>query len=197
MGVVTFKGLDVAVDTGRVMTPRQTSERLVDAAVAAAGDRQVRIADVGTGSGAIALALATALPQAEVIATDTSAEAVMLARANAARLGLGERVTVKHSDLLEPVEGPFDVIVANLPYLPLAEIDRHPDIADEPLEAVFAGGDGLGLYRALIPASSERLTPGGVLVIQLRARVLSAGRGDLEALATRLASSPPLRAESG
>ena len=144
MGVVTFKGLDVAVATGRVMTPRQTSELLVDAAVAAAGEGPVRIADVGTGSGAIALALATALPQAEVIATDTSAEAVLLARANVARLGVGERVSVVHGNLLDPVEGPLDAIVANLPYLPLAEIERHPDIAGEPLEAVFAGGDGLG-----------------------------------------------------
>jgi release factor glutamine methyltransferase len=81
---------------GRVMTPQPASERLVNAAVAITGDRPARIADVGTGSGAIAVALAAALPRAEVFGTDTSAAAVLLARANVARLRLGDRVTILH-----------------------------------------------------------------------------------------------------
>src|SRR5688572_19896754 len=118
MGVVTFHGLDLIAAAGQVMTPRPASERLVDTAVAIVRDRPARIADVGTGSGAIAIALAAALPRAELFATDNSAAAVLLARANAARLGLAERVTVLHGNLLDPVAGPLDLVVANLPYLP-------------------------------------------------------------------------------
>ncbi|MGE5689676.1 MAG: methyltransferase, partial [Pseudomonadota bacterium] len=102
MGVVTFHGLELIAAAGRVMTPRPTSEQVVDAAVDLAGARPARIADVGTGSGAIAVALASALPRAEVFATDTSRAAVLLARANVARLGLADRVTVLHGDLLDP-----------------------------------------------------------------------------------------------
>ena len=172
---VAFSGLELRAEPGRVMVPRPTSEALVDAAVALAGDRAVRIADVGTGSGAIALALASELPNAEVLASDTSAEAVALARANACRLGLGERVSVYRGDLLDPLPGTFDLIVANLPYLPLAEAGAHPDLAGEPPHAVFAPGDGLGPYRRLLAASPGRLAPDGRLVIQLCARVLIAG----------------------
>jgi release factor glutamine methyltransferase len=172
---------------GRVMTPRPASERLIDAAVAITGDRPARIADVGTGSGAIAVALATALPRAELFGTDTSAAAVLLARENVARLRLGERVTIFHGNLLDPVPGALDLIVANLPYLPLAEANRHPELAGEPPEAVFAPGDGLDAYRALLAAGWERLTADGVLVIQLRRRVLAARRDQLHTLAAALA----------
>lgn len=187
MGVVTFHGLAVIAAAGQVMTPRPASERLVDAALAIVGDRPARIADVGTGSGAIAVALAAALPQAEVFATDTSAAAVLLARANVARLRLAVRVTVLHGNLLDPVPGALDLVVANLPYIPLAEASRHAELAGEPPEAVFASGDGLEAYRALVAASGERLTAGGALVIQLRAGVLAARRDQLRALAAILA----------
>jgi release factor glutamine methyltransferase len=160
---------------GRVMTPRPASERLVNAAVAITGDRPARIADVGTGSGAIA-ALAAALPRAEVFATDTSAAAVLLARVNVGRLELADRVTVLHGNLLDPVPGALDLIVANLPYLPRAEASRHPELAGEPPDAAFAGGDGVDAYRALIAASRGRLIADGALVIQLRRRVLAVFR---------------------
>jgi len=189
VGVVAFHGLDLIAAAGRVMTPRPASERLVNAAVAITGDRPVRVADVGTGSGAIAVALAAALPRAEVFATDTSADAVLLARANVARLRLAERVTVLHGNLLDPVPGALDLIVANLPYLPLAEDSCHPELAGEPPEAVFARGDGLDAYRALVAAGWERLTADGALVIQLRASVLAARRDQLDALAATLAPS--------
>jgi release factor glutamine methyltransferase len=172
------------------MTPRPASERLVDAAVAITGDRPARIADVGTGSGAIAVALAAALPRAEVFATDSSAAAVLLSRANIARLRLVERVTVLHGNLLDPIPGTLDLIVANLPYLPHVEASRHPELAGEPPAAVFACGDGLDAYRALVAASWERLTADGALVIQLRAGVLAARRDQLHAVAATLA---PLR----
>jgi release factor glutamine methyltransferase len=186
--VVSFHGLDLILGGGRVMTPRPASERLVDVAVAIAGDRPARIADVGTGSGAIAVALAAALPRAEVFATDTSAAAVLLARANVARLGLAHRVTVVRGHLLDPVPGALDLIAANLPYLPLAEAGRYPELAGEPAKAVFAPGDGLDAYRALVAASWERLTADGAIVIQLRGRVLAARRDQLDTLAAILAA---------
>jgi len=189
VGIVTFHGLDLIAAAGHVMTPRPASEFLVDVAVAIAGDRPARIADIGTGSGAIAVALAGALPRAEVLATDTGAEAVLLASANVARLRLAERVTVLHGSLLDPLPGAFDLIVANLPYLPLAEASRHPELVGEPRGAVFAPGDGLDAYRALVAASSGRLTADGVLLIQLRRRLLAARRNQLDALGAALAPS--------
>jgi release factor glutamine methyltransferase len=184
--LTSFHGLGFVAAAGHVMTPRPSSEHLVEAAIAIAGDRPVRIADVGTGSGAIAAALAAALPRAEVVATDTSADAVLLARANVARLGLADRVTVLHANLLDPVPGPLDLIVANLPYLPLAEASLHPDLAGEPPQAVFAEGDGLDPYRELVDASHDRLSPDGVLAIQLRRGILTARRDELDALAATL-----------
>jgi release factor glutamine methyltransferase len=184
---VSFHGLELATARGRVMTPRPTSEALVDAAVAFAGDRPVRIADVGTGSGAVATALAVALPNAKVVATDTCADAVLLARANVARLGVADRVDVVHSSLLESVTGPLDLVVANLPYLPEAEEALHPDVADEPREAVFAAGDGLGPYRELVAASRERLAEDGALAIQLRRRIVTARRDELDELGAMFA----------
>ena len=186
MGQATFFGLPLATRPGLVMTPRPTTERLVETAVELLGDRPARIADVGTGSGAVAVALATALPRAEIFATDTSTEAVLLARANVARLGLADRVTVLHGHLLEPVPGAFELIAANLPYLPLAEADLNRDLDGEPAEAVFAPGDGLDAYRELVAEGWERLNRGGALVIQLRRRVLTATRDELAGLAADL-----------
>jgi release factor glutamine methyltransferase len=183
---VSFRGLDLRALPGRVMTPRPASEALVDAAVALVGGRPARVADVGTGSGAIAVALAAALPLAEVVATDTSAAAVALARGNVSRLGLGARVSVHHGDLLDPVPGRFDLVVANLPYLPLADAARHLDLTGEPPHAVFAPGDGLGPYRRLVAATRTRLLPGGSLAIQLHRRVVVASRGELDLLLATL-----------
>jgi release factor glutamine methyltransferase len=181
-----FHGLSLRAAPGRVMTPRPASERLVETAIRLAGDRPARVADVGTGSGAIAVALAVALPRAQIFATDTSSAAVVLARGNVARLGLGARVSVYRGDLLEAIPGPLDLVVANLPYLPVAEAWRHADLAGEPAGAVFADGDGLGLYRRLVAASRDRLRTGSSLVIQLRRRVLVAGRDELDGLASWL-----------
>jgi release factor glutamine methyltransferase len=111
---------------------------------------------------------------------------VLLARANVARLRLVERVTVLHGNLLDPVPGALDLVVANLPYLPLAEASRHPELVGEPPEAIFACGDGLDAYRALVASSRERLTADGALVIQLRERMLAARRDQLDALAPAL-----------
>jgi release factor glutamine methyltransferase len=182
MGEITFNGLSFLTAPGRVMTPRAATEQLVAAALERLGERPARVVDVGTGSGAIALAVAAAAPQAEVWATDTSRWAVALTRLNARRQRLEDRVMVRHGDLLEPVPGPIDMIVANLPYLPRAAARHYPDLAAEPSEAVFADGDGLAPYRRLLAASAERLTDEGALIFQLHRRAVLAGRAELAAL---------------
>jgi release factor glutamine methyltransferase len=186
MGHTDFHGLVLATRPGVVMTPRPASEQLVATALGILGRRPAIVADVGTGSGALAVAIAKAAPQVHVWATDTSPAAVAVARENVRRHGLAERVAVRRGDLLDPVPGSLDLVVANLPYLPAARRGWYPDLAEEPPEAVFAAGDGLPPYRRLIDASAERLTSDGMLVIQFRRRVLAAHRGELDALRDRL-----------
>jgi release factor glutamine methyltransferase len=186
MAYTTFFGLPLATARGRVMTPRPASERLVAAALERIDDRPARVVDVGTGTGAIALAIASAAPAAEVWATDTSRAAVALARANARLHGLGDRVVVRHADLIDPVPDPIDVVVANLPYLPLADAARYPELGDEPGSAVFASGDGLEPYRRLLEACAERLDDAASVVIQLHRAPLVATAGELHALRARL-----------
>jgi release factor glutamine methyltransferase len=179
---VDFYGLSLVSAPGRVMTPRPASEKLVDVAIALIGNRPVRVVDVGTGSGAIAIAIATALPEVEVLATDKSLAAVALARLNVARLSVSDRVSVSLGDLLGPVSGSVDLIVANLPYLPIKDAVDRKELANEPSEAVFAPGDGLDLYRRLIAASRQQLTSEGALVIQLHGDVITARRDELRTL---------------
>jgi release factor glutamine methyltransferase len=191
MGDVAFCGLALFTAPGRVMTPRSASERLVAAAVARLGDRAARVADVGTGSGAIAVAVATACPWVEVWATDTSRHAVALARANVRRHRLESRVFVHHGDLLAPVPGLFDLIVANLPYVAAAAAAEHRGLHTEPFAAVFAPGDGLDPYRRLIESAMSRLAADGDLLLQLHRRVVAAGRVELPALRIALAEATP------
>jgi release factor glutamine methyltransferase len=198
MGHVRFAGLPLRTLPGLVMTPRPASEKLVAAALERIGDSPARAADVGTGSGAIALAIALAAPRAEVWATDVSAEATMLARANACLLGVGDRVNIVRGDLLAPVPGELDLVVANLPYLPWSDREEYPDLRGEPEGAVFAGCDGLGLYRELLDAAEEKLVPLGAVIIQLHGEVVVAERDELarlrESLPELVPDRPALRA---
>jgi release factor glutamine methyltransferase len=186
---VTFSGLSLTTRPGRVMVPRPASEQLVAAALARLGSGPAVAVDVGTGTGAIAVAMAAAAPAVHVFATDSSREAVALARENVRRHGLCDRVTVCHGDLLDPVPGPIDLVVANLPYLPSAEAARYPGLAGEPTAAVFSAGDGLEPYRRLLSACGERLSANGAVILQLHRRVLAAPRAGLPALRVRLACS--------
>jgi release factor glutamine methyltransferase len=179
MHAVTFSGLSLDASPGRVMTPRPATEQLVDAAVDFVRLRPARVADVGTGTGAIAVAIAEAAPAARIYATDTSPHAVELARANVQRHGLGDRVTVRHGNLLDPVPGPIDLVVANLPYLPAGDAGLYPDLAVEPAPAVFAPGDGLDPYRRLLSACAARLDRNGAVIIQLHKRILAATVAEL------------------
>lgn len=152
-----FRNLELAVDR-RVLIPRPETELLVELA----REREpASVLDVGTGSGAIALAVADELPGCAVSATDTSAGALEVARANAGRLGLAERVRFLPGTL--PEAGEFELVLANLPYV--AERDwpgLQPEVTQwEPREALLAGPDGLDAYRSLIPESVRTLSPSG------------------------------------
>ena len=169
VGTQEFFGLEFAV-TPAVLIPRPETELLVEAVLARAG-AEAHILDVGTGSGAIAIALAHRLPGASVTAVDLSAEALAAAGGNAARHGVEGRVRLVESDLLEALEPgeTFDVIVANPPYIP--ELDGaglHPQVRDfEPALALFAGEDGMAVYRRLIPQAWEHLRADGWLVLEI------------------------------
>ena len=150
LGRKGFRHVDLAVDR-RVLIPRPETEMLVELALEV---RPARVLDVGTGSGAIGLAVADELPECEVTATDTSAVALELARANAERLGLAGRVRLLAGTI--PERETFDLLLANLPYI--AEDDwatLQPELRDwEPTEAFKAGPDGLDAYRAVVPTFS-------------------------------------------
>jgi release factor glutamine methyltransferase len=187
--MATFYGLDLETAPGLVMTPRRTSEALVDTAVRLVGEKPTaRVADVGTGSGAIAIALATRLPRAEVWASDLSPEAVALARLNAQRNGFAHRIHMAQGDLLAPIPAPLCLVVANLPYLPdyLRRLPEGREYAAEPEDAIFAPGDGLALYRRLLAAAEERLDAEGAIVVQFRREILEAARAEIPGLLERL-----------
>jgi release factor glutamine methyltransferase len=185
--MTTFHGLDLLTAPGRVFTPRPTTEALVDAALRRIDSRPVTVADVGTGTGAIAVALAVAAPNAEVWATDTSEEAVELARANASRHGVDSRVHVVRGNLLEPVPDAVDVVVANLPYLP--DSDRRPEYETEPTEAIYAPGDGLGPLRTLVALCADgKLAMPGFVLVQYHREVLEADCQHLPELREQLES---------
>jgi release factor glutamine methyltransferase len=181
----SFYDLPFLTEPGRVFTPRPTTESLVKLALDRL-DGGRRVADVGTGTGAIAVALAVNRPDLEVWATDTNEAAVALARKNAERNGVADRVHVRQGDLLDPVPEPVDLVVANLPYLPESEHDDRYD--DEPSDAVYASGDGLGPYRRLLDVcrDGKLVTPGGMVVIQYQREALAADCWQLEDLRAEL-----------
>ena len=169
-GEAEFYGLPFHVNRD-VLIPRPETEHLVEKVMALAAEFvRPKIVDVGTGSGAIAVALAHALPFAEITATDISAEAQAVAKANVARNGVADRVRFFKGDLLEAVAGEhFDIVISNPPYVP--EIDHATldvEVRDyEPAQALFAGEDGLQIYRRLIPAAFGALVPGGFLALEI------------------------------
>jgi release factor glutamine methyltransferase len=165
-----FYGLPFRV-TPDVLIPRPETEHLVETVIEFAKRfERPRIVDVGTGSGAIAIALAHVLPNAHITATDLSPAALELARENAVRNGLSNRVRFLQGDLLQPVDAErFDIVVSNPPYVP--DADRASlaiEVRDhEPALALFAGQDGLSIYRRLIPAAYASLTAGGFIALEI------------------------------
>jgi release factor glutamine methyltransferase len=179
LGRKGFRHIELRCDP-RALVPRPETELLVEVALER---RPGSVLDVGTGTGAIALAVADELPGAEVVAVDTSADALALARENAGLLGLGERVRFEPGPLPEPRR--FDLVLANLPYVP--ESDRRslaPEITRyEPSEALFAGEDGLDAIRSLLAALGA---DGGV---SSSAVALEVGAGQGEEVAALVADA--------
>lgn len=166
-----FWGMDFIV-TPAVLIPRPETEHVIETVLELAHPNQrCKLVDVGTGSGCIALALAKELRSAEIHAVDISAEALEVARANAARLELDSRVRFQQGDLLSgfPARPEFDLVVSNPPYVGLAEPEKvQRQVREfEPKIAVFGGETGLEVYQRLIPEARARLRPQGWLVMEI------------------------------
>ena len=171
-----FMGLDFLTDP-RALIPRPETELLVEAALGEARARLERdgaaqppiVADVGTGTGAIALALAALEPRlTRIYATDISADALALARENAAWLGLGERITFLLGDMLAPLPEPVDLLLANLPYVAPRDAAALPaDVGRyEPALALYGADDGLGHLRRLLAQAPLHVRPGATLFLE-------------------------------
>jgi release factor glutamine methyltransferase len=167
-GVQEFFGLDFKV-TRDVLIPRPETEHVVEAVL----DRMDRaqphqVVDVGTGSGAIAIALARALPNSRITAVDISQPALEIARENAHRHGVLERMRLLRTNLLEGfAPQSFDVVVSNPPYVAESE-ELEPQVRDyEPASALYAGPTGLEIYERLIPQAREALKPDGWLILEI------------------------------
>ena len=180
LGRRAFRSLDLSVDD-RVLVPRPETEGVVEVALGLLPE-DGRLLDVGTGSGAIALSVASERRDATVIATDVSAEALAVARANAEALGL--QLEFVESDLLAGVPGdpPFDVVVANLPYIARDDEALEASVREhEPAIALFADESGLALNRRLAEAATRVLKPTGALVLEVGSGQADAIRSILEA----------------
>jgi release factor glutamine methyltransferase len=173
IGSREFWGLDFEVSPA-VLIPRPDSELIVEEALALMngkavnGNRARRIADVGTGSGCIAVAIAHTVPDARVVATDISGDALDVARRNARRNGVADRIDFIETSYMDGIEGPFDVITSNPPYV--KDEDRQyvsrAVVRYEPHVALFGGNDGLTGVRAVLEGARSCLAPGGCLIFE-------------------------------
>jgi release factor glutamine methyltransferase len=205
-GVQEFWSLEFEVSPAALI-PRPETELLVEEALRQGAGPSARIADIGTGSGNIAVALARELPAARIVATDTSAQALELARRNAQRHGVAGRIQFLQGDLAEPLSRSvqresLDLLLSNPPYISTEELAAlQPEVREyEPKEALTpSGGDGLALYPALLDAAILFLRPGGAVILELpaggadRIPALMAGRDSLELLTVRADYSGILR----
>ena len=181
LGRKGFWTLELTVNPS-VLVPRPETELLVERALALHPGDEARVADLGTGSGAIALALASARPKWQVVATDISAAALAVARANAVALGL-ERVEMIQGDWLACIPGrTFDLLVSNPPYVAPADAAlRTPELMHEPQLALVAEEGGLAALRAIADAAPAHLEPGGWLLLEHGATQAAAVAGALVA----------------
>lgn len=170
LGTAEFHGRTFACDQ-RALVPRPETEQLVELALELVKTKtSSTLLDIGTGSGVIALTLALELPSATLHATDLSPDALALAAENAARHALTDRIAFHPADLLPPDNTKFDLIIANLPYIPADEIAAlSPEVRHDPVTALDGGPDGLDLIRRLIDAAPDRLNPGGALLLEIGA----------------------------
>ncbi len=175
LGRWDFFGLEFAV-TPEVLIPRPETELLVERALAWLGERRTakrepRALDVGTGSGCIAVALAVNAAELRLTATDISPQALAVARRNAERHLVAGRITFIEANLVPgpTLPTPFDLIVANLPYIPSKTLHGLPIYGREPSLALDGGADGMALIRGLISQAPDLLAPGGLLLMEIEA----------------------------
>ncbi len=179
-----FYGLDFYVDPS-VLVPRPESELLVEKAISLAHNHAVStIAEVGTGCGAIAISLALSLPQTEIYAIDISAFALKTASYNCQKHRATDRVHLLLGDMLDPLPEPVDMIIANLPYVRESELSQISTLSFEPSLALNGGPDGLEKIRRLCVQISDKLSPGGYLLLEM-------GQGQRKAVASFLHSLFP------
>jgi release factor glutamine methyltransferase len=164
-----FWGLDLEVNPA-VLIPRPSTELIVEAILELFPIQQapLNIADVCTGCGCVAVAIAHERPAATIVATDISEQALAVARRNAVRHGVANRVSFRHGDLLAGIDGTFDAILANPPYvLDRARPALQPEVRDhEPSVALFGGADGMTLLNRLVHEAPSRLRSGGFLIVE-------------------------------
>lgn len=167
LGTVEFCGHVFLCDK-RAMVPRPETEELAEFLKSEIPHPKSKILDVGTGSGVIALSLGAKFPDAEILAVDISDDALALAQENAVRLGLADRVRFLKCNLLENVEGTFDLVVANLPYVSTqARETLSREVLHDPPAAVFAGARGDELVRELIAQAPSHLRPRAMLALEI------------------------------
>lgn len=161
-----FWGLEFEV-TRDVLVPRPETELIVEIALDIVDrSRPLSILDVGTGSGCLAVSLTVELPSARVIASDISPAALDVARRNAARHGVAERIYFVRSNMFDGIDAVLDVIVSNPPYVPAGEQLPRDVIEYEPHQALFAGPDGLDALKVLIAGAQSHLAPAGSLIVE-------------------------------
>jgi release factor glutamine methyltransferase len=177
LGHWEFFGLDFDIKPD-VLIPRPETELLVERAIAWLRESPVRrtVADVGTGSGAIAVSIAVNVPDANMLATDISREALKIAKRNAEKFDVDHRIDFVQCDLLPPkpeffpTEQHLDLICANLPYIPKDTLRDLPVYRREPTLALDGGDDGLALIRRLLHTGPEWLAPNGMLLLEIESR---------------------------
>lgn len=176
LGHWEFFTLDFDI-TPDVLIPRPETELLVEKAIVWLQESKVRrtIADIGTGSGAIAVSIATNIPDADILATDISPQALQVAKRNAEKLGVSKRVEFVECDLLPNKDKfinnhlPFDLICANLPYIPTQALRQLPIFGHEPTLALDGGADGLTLFRRLLKMAPQWLAPNALILLEIEA----------------------------
>jgi release factor glutamine methyltransferase len=179
LGYREFYGCDFLVDAS-VLVPRPETELLVEKALEIARKHRLSVvAEVGTGCGAVAISLALELPHARVYATDISASALKVARANSRKHGVSDRVRLLNGDLLDALPEPVEMVVANLPYVRESDLPRSGPVSREPRLALDGGTDGLDKIRRLCIQAKVVPGSGGYLLLEI-------GEGQARAVSTFL-----------
>ena len=170
LGEWEFFGLPFTL-TPQVLIPRPETELLIETALSWLDQHPERrmAADIGTGSGCIAVALAARVKNLQIIAADVSTEALEVAGKNVRRHNLQDQICLVQSDLLDKLEGPFDLICANLPYIPTTTLPGLVVYQREPILALDGGERGLDLIARLLMQAPQKLQPGGLLLLEIEA----------------------------